>query len=206
MQNKSSTGFSAKASKGMEIGLFFGSFNPIHAGHLIIAQAVLQEANLREVWFIVSPQNPLKKNQSLLHEFDRYEMVQLAIADNSNFRVSDIEFRMTRPSFTIDTLVRLSEKYPNHQFRLIMGMDNLQVFPRWKNNQEILTNYGIIIYPRPGSVASEITTHPNIQLIDSPLLDISATYIRKCIRSGKSIKYLVPEMVEDYIRARKLFI
>jgi len=190
----------------MEIGLFFGSFNPIHAGHLIIAQAVLQEANLREVWFIVSPQNPLKKNQSLLHEFDRYEMVQLAIADNSNFRVSDIEFRMTRPSFTIDTLVRLSEKYPNHQFRLIMGMDNLQVFPRWKNNQEILTNYGIIIYPRPGSVASEITTHPNIQLIDSPLLDISATYIRKCIRSGKSIKYLVPEMVEDYIRARKLFI
>ena len=190
----------------MEIGLFFGSFNPIHAGHLIIAQAVLQEADLREVWFIVSPQNPLKKNQSLAHEFDRYEMVQLAIADNPHFRVSDIEFRMKRPSYTIDTLVRLSEKYPAHRFRLIMGMDNLQIFSKWKNSQEILNNYGIIIYPRPGSVHSELTNHTNIQLIESPLLDISATYIRKCIRSGKTIKYLVPESVEDYIRVKKLFL
>ena len=190
----------------MEIGLFFGSFNPIHVGHLIIAQAALLEANLREVWFIVSPQNPLKKNQSLAHEIDRYEMVQHAIADNPHFKVSDIEFRMTRPSYTIDTLVRLSEKYPSHHFRLIMGMDNLQIFPKWKNNQQILNNYGIIIYPRPGNIASEMSVHPNIQLIDSPLLDISATYIRKCIRAGQSIKYLVPEMVEDYIRARKLFV
>lgn len=190
----------------METGLFFGSFNPIHAGHLIIAQAVLQEAGLREVWFIVSPQNPLKKNQGLAHEFDRYEMVQLAIADNSHFRVSDIEFRMPRPSYTIDTLVRLSEKHPTHRFRLIMGMDNLEIFPKWKNNQEILNNYGLIIYPRPGCVAPETSGHPNIKVIDSPLLDISATYIRKCIREGNSIKYLVPEMVEDYIRARKLYL
>lgn len=198
--------FSAKVNDSMEIGLFFGSFNPIHIGHLIIAQAVLHEAKLSEVWFIVSPQNPLKKNQSLAHEFDRYEMVQLAIADNPRFKVKDIEFRMKRPSYTIDTLVRLSEKYPSHRFRLIMGMDNLQILPKWKNSKEILENYGLIIYPRPGIVIPELPRHPNISIIDSPLLDISATYLRKCIRNGNSIKYLVPDIVEDYIRVKKLFL
>lgn len=190
----------------MDVGLFFGSFNPIHVGHLIIAQAVLESTKLREVWYIVSPQNPLKKSQSLAHEFDRYEMVQLAIADNARFRVSDVEFHTPRPSYTIDTLVRLSEKYPSHRFRLIMGMDNLQIFPKWKNHQHILSDYGIIVYPRPGAASHPDVLNSNIEFVNAPLLDISATYIRSCIAEGKSIKYLVPEVVEDYIRAKKLFL
>lgn len=189
----------------MNVGLFFGSFNPVHVGHLIIAEAILEATGLREVWFVVSPQNPLKKSHSLAHEFDRYEMVQLAIADNVRFRVSDVEFHTPKPSYTIDTLVRLSEKYPAHSFRLIMGMDNLQIFPKWKNHHVILDDYGIIVYPRPGATSNPAVIHPNIEVVNAPLLDISATYIRSCIAEGKSIKYLVPEEVEDYIRSKKLF-
>ncbi len=189
----------------METGLFFGSFNPIHIGHLIIAQAVLEFSNLHEIWFVVSPQNPLKKNKSLLHEFDRLDMVRLAIEDNEKFYASDIEFHMPKPSYTIDTLAYLKEKYPKKNFKLIIGGDNLAIFPKWKNSERILEEFGLIVYPRPGEESKKTPDHPNISLIEAPLMSISATFIRKCIREEKSIRYLVPEKVVDYIISKKLY-
>ncbi len=190
----------------MEIGLYFGSFNPIHIGHLIVAQAVLELANLNEIWFIVSPQNPLKKNKNLLNEQDRYDMVRLAVEDNFYFKVSDIEFRMPRPSYTIDTLTYLGDKHPSYQFRLIIGGDNLAILPKWKNSQKIIEEFGLIVYPRPGTPMTDLTPHPNVQFVEAPLLDISATFIRKCIRENRSIKYLVPEKAAQYIYDRKLYL
>jgi nicotinate-nucleotide adenylyltransferase len=189
----------------MEIGLFFGSFNPIHIGHLIIAQAVLESSDLHEVWFIVSPQNPLKRNKNLLHEFDRLDMVRMAIEDNERFRVSDIEFHMPRPSYTIDTLTYLKEKHPAKHFKLIIGGDNLEIFPKWKNSEKILEQFGLIVYPRPGTETDPITIHPNIMFVQAPLMNISATYIRNCIKEEKSVRYLVHEKVFDYIRSKKLY-
>jgi nicotinate-nucleotide adenylyltransferase len=189
----------------MEIGLFFGSFNPIHVGHLIIAQSVLESSDIYEVWFIVSPQNPLKRSKSLLHEFDRLDMVQMAIEENERFRVSDIEFHMPKPSYTIDTLTYLKEKHPSKHFKLIIGGDNLEIFPKWKNSEKILEQFGLIVYPRPGTETAPITTHSNITFVQAPLMSISATYIRKCIREEKSVRYLVPDKVYDYIISKKLY-
>lgn len=189
----------------MKVGLYFGSFNPIHFGHLIIAQAVLERADLDEIWFIVSPQNPLKKNRSLLHEFDRYDMVDGAIEDNDRFKVSDVEFDMPRPSYTIDTLSYLREKHQKHLFKLIIGGDNLSIFPKWKNSKKIVSDFGLIVYPRPGSNTPQQFDQPNIEFIEAPLLDISATYIRKCIKESWSIKYLVPEKTSEYIYSKKLY-
>lgn len=189
----------------MKIGLFFGSFNPIHIGHMIIANIMAEHTDLQQVWFVVSPQNPLKSSKSLIHEHDRYAMVEQAISDNYHLKVSDIEFRMPKPSFTVDTLAYLSDKHPNHDFKLIIGEDNLKSFPRWKNYQVILNEYGLYIYPRPGSVFSEIMEHPNVKLVQAPLLDISATFIRRCLKEDKSIKYMVPEAVEIFIKSHKLF-
>lgn len=190
----------------MKVGLFFGSFNPIHIGHLIIANVMHQSTDLDEVWFVVSPQNPFKKNNNLLHEFDRYDMVQAAIESDFHFRVTDIEFSMPKPSYTIDTLVVLEEKYPNHQFSLIIGGDNLVGFPKWKNYQMILDNYGLYVYPRPESGESELRDHPSVRMVDAPKMDISATLIRKMIRNNQSIKYLVPDRVNDLILSRRLFV
>ncbi|GAB3757777.1 nicotinate (nicotinamide) nucleotide adenylyltransferase [Spirosoma pomorum] len=190
----------------MRIGLFFGSFNPIHIGHLIIANTMATSTDLEQVWFIVSPQNPFKKTKSLLHEFDRFDMVEQAINDNSRLRASNIEFSMPKPSYTIDTLVRLSEKYPQHTFRLIMGEDNLELFVNWKNYDKILDYYGVYVYPRPRSVESPLKTHPAIKLVEAPLLDISATFIRNCIRTNRSIRYMVPDAVEEMITRKKFYL
>lgn len=189
----------------MKVGLYFGSFNPVHNGHLIIAQAVLELSKLDEVWFVVSPQNPFKRNKNLLHEFDRYDMVKFAIEDNDRFKVSDIEFNMPRPSYTIDTLAYLKEKHPGHHFKLIIGGDNLRVFPKWKNSQVIIEEFGLIVYPRPGSNQSTQIKHQNITCVEAPLLDISATYIRKCVKENRSIQYLVPKKTAEYIYDRKLY-
>ena len=189
----------------MKIGLFFGSFNPIHIGHLIIAQAVLDKADIQEVWFVVSPHNPHKSSRSLLHEFDRLDMVELAIEGNEYFKVSDVEFHLPKPSYTVHTLAHLEDKYPKHNFKLIIGEDNLKAFPKWKNSKVILENYGLLVYPRPGSKDSEIIKHANVVKIDAPLLNISATYVRSSIKEGKSIKYLVTQKTEEYIIDRKLY-
>ncbi len=190
----------------MKIGLFFGSFNPVHTGHLIIANTMACHADLEQVWFVVSPQNPFKKTKSLLHEFDRLDMVRMAIDDNPSFRVTDIEFNLPRPSYTIDTLTYLQEKNAKHSFRLIIGGDNLEQFKNWKNYDKILEYYGLYVYPRPGAPLHELSSHPHVQVVEAPLMDISATYIRECIKQGKSIKYLVPERVEEYILRKKFYI
>ena len=140
----------------MKVGLFFGSFNPIHTGHLIIANVMIESTDIQKVWFVVSPQNPLKKSKSLLHEFDRLDMVRAAAYDNYNLDVSDVEFNLPRPSYTIDTLVYLSEKHPDNEFVLIIGEDNLKSFPKWKNFESILKNYSLYVYPRRGSSESNL--------------------------------------------------
>ncbi|MFZ9046358.1 MAG: nicotinate (nicotinamide) nucleotide adenylyltransferase [Cyclobacteriaceae bacterium] len=186
------------------IGLFFGSFNPIHIGHLIIANLVWTEALVDEVWFVVSPQNPHKKRVNLLPERDRLDLVRECIKDEYHLRVSDIEFGMPRPNYTIHTLAYLEEKYPHFDFRLIIGEDNLNSLPRWKNFKEILKR-GLIVYPRPNCEVSELSDHQNICWVDAPKMDISATLIRRLIREGKSIKYLVPDEVVELIEGRKYY-
>lgn len=190
----------------MKIGLFFGSFNPVHTGHLILANVMAENADLAKVWFVVSPQNPLKPSKGLLHEFDRYDMVKAAVADNYKLEVSDVEFHLPRPSYTIDTLTHLREKHPAKEFKVIIGEDNLEIFTKWKNYEQILEHYGLYVYPRPNVTNSALRRHPNVKIIEAPLLDISATYIRHCIKNNKSIRYLVPEPVEQLIRLKQFYL
>ena len=180
----------------MKIGLFFGSFNPIHVGHLIVANTMAENTDLDQVWFVVSPQNPFKKASSLLHEFDRLDMVEMAIRNHYKLKATDIEFHLPKPSYTVDTLTYIQEKHPQHQFRLIIGGDNLQQFKRWKNYEQILEFYGLYVYPRPNAQPSGLENHPNVKQVEAPLMDISATFIRNSVREHKSIHYLVPEDVE----------
>jgi nicotinate-nucleotide adenylyltransferase len=187
------------------IGLFFGSFNPIHIGHLIIANIMVETTDLDKVWFVVSPQNPFKPAKGLLHEFDRYDMVKAAVADNYKLDVTDIEFHLPKPSYTIHTLLHLSQRHPSRQFKVIIGSDNLESFVRWKSYQRILEDYGLYVYPRPGARPSELSSHPNVKTVDAPLLNISATFIRDCIRKGVSVRYLVPDPVEVMIRAKQFY-
>jgi nicotinate-nucleotide adenylyltransferase len=173
---------------------------------MIIANLMAESSDLSKVWFIVSPQNPLKPAKGLLHEFDRYDMVRAAVFDNYKLEVSDIEFHLPRPSYTIHTLVHLREKHPDKEFRLIIGEDNLAGFTRWKNYERILEDYGLYVYPRPDTQPSELKQHPNVTMVNAPLLDISATFIRNCIRKGQSIRYLVPDPVEEMIRTRGFYL
>jgi len=188
-----------------KIGLFFGSFNPIHMGHLIIANLMAETSDLKKVWFVVSPQNPLKPAKGLLHEFDRFDMVRAAIFDNYKLEASDVEFHLPKPSYTINTLVHLKEKHPDKEFRIILGEDNLESFARWKNYQQILDYYGLYVYPRPHTQLSELRTHPNVTMVEAPTLDISATFIRNCIRKKQSVRYLVPDAVEEMIRVKGFY-
>lgn len=189
----------------MKIGLFFGSFNPIHVGHLIVANIMAHHTDLQQVWFVVSPQNPFKRNKQLLHEQDRYDMVLRATAPNPKFKVSDVEFAMPKPSYTIDTLARLSEKHPEHEFKLIIGEDNLAAFANWKNHDKILEYYGLYVYPRPGAAAHSYAGHPQVRFVPAPLFDISATFIRDCLKAGKPITYMVSDDVEAMIKAKKFY-
>jgi len=184
----------------MKVGLYFGSFNPIHHGHLLIASYVLNHTDLQQVWFVVSPQNPLKPVGSLLNEYHRLYLVQLAVEGENNLKASDIEFKLPKPSYTSDTLAYLQEKYPNHQFSVIMGSDSFQNLPKWKNSEWLLRNYPVYIYKRPGFEL--LPTYPGareIHQLNAPLLPISSTEIRKNIKAGKSIRYLVPESVRTEI-------
>jgi nicotinate-nucleotide adenylyltransferase len=188
----------------MKVGLYFGSFNPIHVGHLIIANHILNETSLQKIWFVVSPQNPFKKSATLLNEFDRLHLVQLAIEGDDRMKAVDIEFTLPKPSYTATTLAYLAEKHPSHQFEIIMGSDSFQNLPSWHNAQFILKNYKIIVYQRPQfEVVNNLDA--DVEILEAPLLELSATYIRKLIKSGKSIKYLVPEKVEKEIVDNKLY-
>ncbi|HXB45963.1 MAG TPA: nicotinate (nicotinamide) nucleotide adenylyltransferase [Puia sp.] len=184
----------------MKIGLYFGSFNPIHHGHLIIANYVLQYADVDQVWFIVSPQNPLKSSNSLLNEYHRLYLVQCAIEGEKNLRAKDTEFKLPKPSYTVDTLTYLQEQYPSYQFSVIMGSDSFSNLSRWKNYAFIVKHYPIYVYRRTGhEIHPDATLTARPIIMDAPLIEISATHIRENIKSGKSIRYLVPEKVREEI-------
>jgi len=182
----------------MKIGLYFGSFNPIHIGHLIIANHILNETDLQRVWLVVSPQNPFKPSSTLLNEYHRLHLVQKAVEGDDRLRASEIEFSLPKPSYTAHTLAYLTEKYPTHQFTILMGSDSFQNIGKWKNAETIVSNYPILVYRRPGF--DVVNTHgANVTILNAPLLEISATYIRECIQQGKSVKYLLPTAVEEEI-------
>ena len=182
----------------MKIGLYFGSFNPVHTGHLIIAQHFLNETELSQIWLVVSPQNPFKQQKQLLNEYDRLHLVNLAIEKSQNLKATDIEFRLPKPSYTINTLTYLKEKHPQHEFAIIMGSDSLQNLDQWKNADQIMEGYPIYVYERPGFAAKNEKVKKLITR-SAPLLEISATHIRELIQKGKSIRFLVPDAVCDEI-------
>ena len=182
----------------MHIGLYFGSFNPIHIGHLIVANHIVENTEVDKVWFVVSPHNPLKDAHSLLNEYHRLHLVEIAIGDNTKFRASNVEFHLPKPSFTIDTLTYLVEKFPLEKFSIILGSDSFQNIHRWKNYENLVANYTFIVYNRPGFEIKE-THGADITVMDAPLLQISSTYIRQQIKTGKSVRYLLPEPVYKYI-------
>ncbi len=189
----------------MNIGLYFGSFNPIHVGHLIIANHIVGFGGVDEVWMVVSPQNPLKKASNLIDCYDRLHLVELGIGDNPKIRPCTIEFDLPKPSYTVDTLAYLKERYPDYNFTIIMGSDNLQYFHKWKNYQTILKYYNILVYMRPGFVDVPFLDHPNVSVVNAPLLEISSSLIRKLIKDDKSFKYLVTEKVYGEILKSGLY-
>lgn len=189
----------------MKIGLFFGSFNPVHHGHMIIANHILNFSGVDEVWFVISPQNPFKQRSSLLDNYDRLLLVDQAIGDNYRLKPCNIEFDMPVPSYTIDTLAYLREKHPDYDFSLIMGSDNLVNFNRWKNFDVILKHYKILVYMRTGHEHVPFIDHPAVSVLKAPLLEISSSFIRKLIRENKSIMYLVPAKVEKEILKNNFF-
>ena len=188
----------------MKIGLFFGSFNPIHHGHLMVASFIANHTDLQQVWLVVSPQNPHKTQSSLLNEYDRLHLAQLAIEDDAQIKVSDIEFKLPKPSYTIDTLTYLEEKYPQHNFFVIMGSDSFQNLPKWKNFEALVKNYKFIVYRRPGFDISE-KYGADVTYLEAPMLELSATLIRNNCKDGITIRYLVPEDVRLEIERNNYF-
>jgi len=183
-------------------GLFFGSFNPIHIGHLILANYILENSDMEELWFVVSPQNPFKEKKSLLKDNNRLDMVQLALKNYPKMRASNVEFSLPKPSYTIDTLTYLKEKYPDYSFSLIMGEDNLESLHKWKNAELLIKNYQIIVYPRilnEDQNKSEYFQHENISLIKAPIIELSATEIRQMIKEGKNVRPMLPPEVFEYL-------
>lgn len=182
----------------MKIGLYFGSFNPVHVGHLIIANHILNETDIQKVWFVVSPQNPFKTSTGLLNEYHRLHLVKLAIGDDLRIKASDIEFNLPKPSYTTTTLAYLKEKYPEHKFCIIMGSDSFQNLHKWKNYELIVRDYDIYVYIREGFEAVN-QVQAKLHIVDAPLLQLSATQIRNTIKEGKSIRYMVTEAVREEI-------
>ncbi|MGS2725560.1 nicotinate (nicotinamide) nucleotide adenylyltransferase [Psychroserpens sp. BH13MA-6] len=185
----------------MNIGLYFGTFNPIHVGHLTIANHMAEYSDLEKIWFVVTPQSPFKKKSSLLDNRQRYEMVYRATADYPKLEPSDIEFNLQQPNYTIHTLTYLQEKYPEHQFSLIMGEDNLKSFHKWKNYELILENHDIYVYPRisEGHIETQFNNHKKVHFINAPIMELSSTFIRNAIKHGKNVRPMLPEHVWSYL-------
>ena len=190
----------------MKVGLFFGTFNPIHVGHLIIANHMADFTDLDQIWLVVTPQNPLKDKQTLLADHHRLAMVREAIEDNPKLKASDFEFKLPKPSYTIDTLTYLKEEYPKYEFSLLMGEDNIRTFRKWKNHEEVLKNHNIFVYPRAITESedrvtkSELLLLPTVHLCETPVLNISASFIRKSIKEKKDVRYLLTEPVYKYCK------
>ena len=195
----------------MKVGLYFGTFNPIHVGHLIIANHMVDHTDLDEVWLVVTPLNPLKNKSSLLADYSRLDLVNIAIEDNKNLKASDVEFRLPKPSYTINTLAVLKEKYPNDQFALIMGEDNLRNLHKWKNYDRIIENHSLYVYPRAlteqeraelepqTAITDDILANAEINVCDAPVMKVSSSYIRKAISEQKDVRYLLTEPVFNYV-------
>jgi nicotinate-nucleotide adenylyltransferase len=189
----------------MHIGLFFGSFNPVHIGHMALANYMAEFTNMDQVWFVISPHNPLKKKSGLLHHNQRLYMVNVAIEDYNKFQSCSIEFNLPQPSYTVNTLAHLKEIYPKNKFSLIIGQDNLATFHKWKNYETILEKYQLFVYPRPHSKPSNLDAHPNIIFTEAPFIEISSTFIREAIKNGKDIRYFLPEKAWKYIDEMNLY-
>lgn len=183
----------------MKTGLFFGSFNPIHIGHMALSNYIVEFSNLEQIWFVVSPHNPLKEKKTLLDDYARLELVELAIEDDMRFNICDIEFKLPQPSYTIDTLTYLKEKYPLHEFSIIMGSDGLKTFHKWKNQEQIVSNYTRYVYPRYPDNEDEIKQHENIVFVNAPRIEISSTFIRKAILGKKDVRHFLPSKVFQQI-------
>jgi len=184
----------------LKIGLYFGSYNPIHIGHLAIANYMVEFTDIDQLWFVVSPQNPFKKKENLLADYHRLELVNRAIDKDDRLRASNIEFNLPKPSYTIDTLTYLHERFPDYNFVILMGSDNLESFPKWKNFEMILENYGVIVYPRPGFDHLKVPNHKNIMVVDgAPLMEISSSFIRNAIKEGKNIRHFMPQKSWEYL-------
>ena len=190
----------AKSNSAKVTGLYFGSFNPIHIGHLAIANYLVEFTEIDQLWFVVSPHNPHKKKANLLNDYDRLELAHRAVGDDMRLKVSDIEFFLPKPSYTVDTLAYLKDRNPNRHFKILMGSDNLENFHKWKNYETIVENYGVIVYPRPGFEASKMKTHKNITLAENvPLMETSSSFIRNAVKEGKDVRYFLPPKVWEYI-------
>jgi nicotinate-nucleotide adenylyltransferase len=191
----------------MKIGLYFGTFNPIHIGHLIIANHLAEYSDLDQIWMVLTPHNPLKKKETLLDDYQRLQLVHLATEDYVKILPSDIEFKLPQPNYTINTLVHLQDKFPNHIFSLIMGEDNLRSLTKWKNHEMILQHYDIYVYPRLSSEIDnlELKNNPKVYLIDAPIVEISSTFIRENIKKGKNVQPLLPSKVWEYIAHNNLY-
>lgn len=190
----------------MKIGLFFGTYNPVHVGHMVIANYMVEYTNMDQLWMVVTPQNPFKQKKSLLQDFDRLHLVNLAIGDDQRMRSSDIEFKLPKPNYTCDTLVYLKEKFPKHEFALIMGADNLNHFHKWKNHEEILKNHELYVYPRlESNEGGKLKHHEKVNYVEAPIIRISSSFIRNAIKEGRNIKYFMPERVSAYIEEMNLY-
>ena len=194
----------------MNIGLYFGTYNPIHVGHLIIANHMVDYTELDQVWLVVSPQNPLKSKASLLADYHRLALVRVAIESNNKLKASNIEFDLPKPSYTVDTLTYIQEKHPDHVFSLIMGEDNLRTLHKWKNYEQLLENHSIFVYPRAlteqerveqkdDTINHNFKHHPNITMCDAPVMKVSASFIRKAIQEKKDVRYLLSDAVYNYV-------
>ena len=188
-----------------KIGIYSGSFNPIHHGHVMLANYLVEFSDLDELWFVVSPQNPLKKKDELLDDAERLKMVQLAVGDDPRFRVSDIEMHLPRPSYTINTLTALSEQYPDCQFVFICGMDSLQSLHHWREYQKILDNYELLVFPREGYDGGDLINNPSVTVLKTPILEISSTFIRQCVKEGRDVRHFMPERAFLYMKERHFY-
>ena len=188
-----------------KVGIYSGSFNPIHHGHVMLANYLVEFADLDELWFVVTPQNPLKQKEDLLDDDERLKMVQLALGDDPRFHVSDIEMHLPTPSYTINTLTSLSEQCPDCKFIFICGMDSLQNFKNWREYQKILDNYELLVFPREGYDGGELINYPSVTVLKTPIVEVSSTFIRQCIKEGRDVRHFMPEKAFAYLRKHRFY-